>query len=280
MRKLESRLYAAGYCRNFAAATHRGDPWRVKRYPAICALIRHPDRGNVVFDTGYSAAFREATENLPWRLYGIATPVRLDRGQSLAEQLARDGVEAEGVSTLILSHFHADHVSGLGDFPGAEIITDLSGWHSVRDLTGMRALRKGFIPSLVPRWFEERVTWVGDLPRIPLASMGPFGWGYDLFGDGSLVAVRLEGHAAGQIGLVFDDTSHGLTFLCADAAWSRRAVRENAGPGWLGRQALDDPGKAAATLSKLHALHIANPSVRIVPSHCEEVWEEIKGGRT
>nr|WP_250808183.1 MBL fold metallo-hydrolase [Neorhizobium tomejilense] len=277
---LRSKLYVAGHCLNVAAATFRSDPWKLARYPAICAVIEHPDIGHIVFDTGYSSAFAAATRRLPYSLYRMATPVRLAHGESLAEQLAADGIRAAEVDTVVISHFHADHVGGLADFPSATIIADTGGFAAIREKRGFAAVRQGFIPSLIPQDFDRRHRAVTHRRQVKLGrGAAPFRVGYDLLGDGSLVAVFLHGHAFGQIGLMFEDERHGSTFLCADAAWSRRAIRENVGPGALGYMAIDDRPAADNTLARLHELHVSNPEVRIVPSHCPEVWAEIQAGK-
>ncbi|MCV9963971.1 MBL fold metallo-hydrolase [Pararhizobium sp. BT-229] len=277
--KLESKLYVAGHCLSFAAATFKGDPWRIERYPAICARIRHPEHGHIVFDTGYSQAFFSQTRRFPSRLYRMATPVRLAPGESLADQLAEEGIQPSEIGHVILSHFHADHVGGLSDFPSATIIADTGGWAYLRDKRGFAAVRKGFVPGLIPSDFEKRFRGILYRRQVRLGEgMGPFRIGYDLFGDGSILAVYLEGHARHQVGILFDDIDLGPTFLCADAAWSRRAIRENTGPGRMGYMAVDDVQAADGTLGRLHELHKRNPGLRIVPSHCQEVWEEIKGG--
>lgn len=276
--KLESKLYVAGHCLSFAAATFNGDRWRIERYPAICARIRHPEHGHIVFDTGYSQAFFSQTRRFPSRLYRIATPVRLAPGESLVEQLAAEGIQSSDIGHVILSHFHADHVGGLADFTSATIIADTGGYAYLRDKRGFAAVRKGFVSGLVPDDFETRFRGILHRRQVRLGEeMAPFKIGYDLFGDGSVIAIYLEGHARHQIGILFDDIDHGQTFLCADAAWSRRAIRENTGPGRIGYMAVDDVRDTDGTLGRLHELHKLNPGLRIVPSHCQEVWEEIKG---
>lgn len=277
--KLESKLYVAGHCLNFSAATFKRDPWRVQEYPAICVHIRHPDFGHILFDTGYSDAFFAATSSFPSKFYRMATPVRLSQGESLAEQLRADGVSPGDIHYVILSHFHADHLGGVKDFPNARFIARAEGWAYVRNDVGIKALRKGFLPSLMPSDFSQRLFGISQCPNVDLAEeMRPFSAGFDIFGDGSLVAVLLEGHARSQIGLLFDDKQHGPTFLCADAAWSRKAIRTNTGPGLLGYLAVDSKRQTDATLSRLHELYSKNRNLRFVPSHCPEVWAEIKAG--
>lgn len=277
--KLESKLYVAGHCLSFAAATFEGDPWTLARYPAICARIRHPEHGHILFDTGYSRAFFTHTRHFPSRLYRMATPVRLAKGESLTEQLAAEGIQAGEVGRVILSHFHADHVGGLLDFPAATIISDTVGYAYLRELRGLSAVRKGFVHGLIPSDFDSRFQGILHRRQVRLGEeMQPFRIGYDLFDDGSILAVYLEGHARHQVGVLFDDMDFGPTFLCADAAWSRKAIRENTGPGRIGYMAVDDVQATQSTLGRLHELHKLNPGLRIVPSHCQEVWAEITGG--
>ena len=60
---------------------------------------------------------------------------------------------------------------------------------------------------------------------------------YDLFGDGSLIGVRLEGHCRGQMGLWIPDAS---LFLAADACWGGDLVRATGRMRLLPRLLQDD----------------------------------------
>jgi glyoxylase-like metal-dependent hydrolase (beta-lactamase superfamily II) len=117
---------------------------------------------------------------------------------------------------------------------------------------------------------RARLQFFDDAPACALpAPYAAFGDGFDLFGDGSVRIVSLPGHAAGHVGLLFAD-GRGDVLLIADAAWSSAAVRDGVSPpalvtGWLG-----DTATYRATIAKLHALRLAAPELRIVPSHCRE----------
>lgn len=104
-----------------------------------------------------------------------------------------------------------------------------------------------------------------------------FGQARDLFGDGSLLAVPLPGHAAGHHGLLFED-QQGPVLLVADASWSSQSIVDNTPPpalvtGWLG-----DTAQYRQTLARLHRLHHAAPDVRIVPAHCSR-WRPRRTAR-
>ncbi|QDI05926.1 MBL fold metallo-hydrolase [Xanthomonas cerealis pv. cerealis] len=107
----------------------------------MAALLQHPVHGNLLFDTGYSQHFLDATAQLPERLYRVLTPVHLAPGQSLREQLA--------VDWIVLSHFHGDHIGGVADFAQARIACAQQAWDDLQRRGRLAALREGFLPALL-----------------------------------------------------------------------------------------------------------------------------------
>jgi len=102
---------------------------------------------------------------------------------------------------VVLSHFHADHTAGLRDFPNATILYEREAYTAFKYLGLLASVKSGCLPGLLPDDFEERSAFIDETPRRRLPGDFPFVMGYDLFGDGSLIAIDLPGHAAGQIGL-------------------------------------------------------------------------------
>jgi glyoxylase-like metal-dependent hydrolase (beta-lactamase superfamily II) len=262
------RLLSAGSCLHPAAMTRRGAPWRPHRFPAGFALIVHRRHGAILFDTGYGARFLRATRALPNRLYRWLTPLELSEDGTAAAQLAALGVAPDDVTHVVVSHFHADHVAALRDFPAARIVCSREAWASVRGRSGIGALRRGFLAELMPDDAAARMQFADARSAVPLenalARLGP---GRDLFGDGSLVAVALPGHARGQIGLLLRDAPDGPVFLIADAAWSHEAYEDDVPPPRVTTAALGETRAYRRTLHALHLLHRAEPSLRLVPSH-------------
>lgn len=259
---------AAGYCLNVEALTRRGAPWRVARYPAGFALLRHPTRGAVLFDTGYHPRFHDATARWPYKAYAFLTPVRVREHESAAAQLARLGVAPSDVREVIVSHFHGDHLGGLKDFHEATFRFHPDAYAAVRGTSGVEALQRGFLPDLLPDDFEARGEALSGETALP-AEFAPFTSGFDVFGDGEAWAVNVPGHAAGQIGLIVraDD---GVVFLAADAAWSTRAVRDRTGPHKLAERLFDDPAREKRSFALVCDFVARRPDVRVLPSHCPE----------
>jgi glyoxylase-like metal-dependent hydrolase (beta-lactamase superfamily II) len=95
----------------------------------------------------------------------------------------------------------------------------------------------------------------------------------DVFGDESAWAVRLPGHATGQMGLFARANDGQQYFLVADACWHSQAVRDGRGPHPLANLIFSDPAAYRQTLGRLHQFQLKQPGVHVIPSHCAEAKE-------
>ena len=269
-----------GACRQCERVANRDGPWRLTTFPAYCALISHPARGWMLFDTGYARRFFTATEHVPQRLYRTLLPVRLPEEEELAVQLLRYGLIPRDIGTVVISHYHADHVAGLRDFSNARFIApgaDTRGLLGARN--PWRDTLHGFLPALLPDDFAARVTEAETFPVVDLpAWMVPFTHGFDLFGDGSAVAVPLPGHSAAQIGLLMADVDGRAAFLVADACWSMSACRAGSLPSRLASFAHADAKAYAKTFFGLRALSLREASLAMLPAHCADSWNAFSDG--
>jgi glyoxylase-like metal-dependent hydrolase (beta-lactamase superfamily II) len=251
-----------GWTEAHEAAAIAGGSWRKKvRFHATAVLLEHEVHGRVLFDTGYSSRFFDETARWPCRLYRLFTPVTLTEPGGIAKVLARRDIASESVRHIIVSHWHADHIGGLRDFPGAQLHTNRAAWDSIQGLSGLGALRKAFLPGLVPADAAGRLRWIGE--------------GSDVFGDGSLTVLELPGHAVGQIAVRFVADDGQAVLLAADACWLSRAFRENRMPHPVTR-VIHDWESYRRSLARLHHLSKAEPDLLIVPCHCPETAERIQ----
>ncbi|PYI55955.1 MBL fold metallo-hydrolase [Paenibacillus flagellatus] len=278
MPKVRLRLFATGYCTHPEWVTIRGGALRACRIPALFACIEHPSFGTVLVDTGYADRFMKVTDRLPARLYRAVTPVTFRGEDSAWLQLEACGIDAERVSAIVVTHFHADHIAGLRDFPNARFIYLPEAYEAVKRLRGLSALRRAFLPGLLPERFEERSAPIGPERRLAAPPGFPFPHAWDVLGDGSVLAVELPGHADGQIGLLLATDRHDY-LLCADAAWSGKAVRDNRPPHPIAGFLMPDRRAYADSFGKLVGLRRRFPHLRIVASHCPDVWQDwVQGG--
>lgn len=268
---MELDWYAAftGQCFQRAELAERGTAPGRSAFPCLALVLRHPEHGWVVLDTGYGPRYRQASARWPFSLYRWMVPVRSDPADALPAQLRARGIAAEGVRQVLLSHAHADHCGTLADFPKARLSCGQSAWVSVAGRKGFAALSRAHLPTLWPPDAVERLDFLENQRAVALPPpLSPFAEGRDVFGDGSVLAVPLPGHAPGQWGFTFRETGGRWVFYVADAAWSVRAVAELRPPHPLAAWLVGHDQEYLPTLRRLHALQKASPEVTLIPCHC------------
>lgn len=266
--RLTCYILDTGHCLAHEHHLMQGGEHRQIDCHSIVALLQHPEHGWLLWDAGYAPRMLDATVRFPYRLYRWFTPLRLRPELAAAAQLPRYGLTPNDIGAVIVSHFHADHESGLRDFPTSRYVALRDAYASVANLRGFAALRRGHLPSLLPADFAARLTLLAHFDGPPLPALGPT---HDYFGDGSLLLVQLPGHARGQIGMLAN-TTRGQLFFVADSCWLARSVETRRPPARITNFLVDDTTQLQRTIDGLHDFAQARPDVLIVPSHCPETF--------
>lgn len=257
--------FSVGHCTHPSCMALKGSGLASRCFPSRAFLIE-TKAGLCLWDTGYASRFYDEVASGPARLYGWVTPVYFDESASLVKQLAEAGVQPQDVSRVVLSHFHADHMAGLRDFPQAKVYCCTWGWQAHKNLGGFAAVRKAFLPGLLPPDVQRRLEYVQTSPRKALpAELLPFESGWDLTGTDEVFVVELPGHAIGHLG-AFVLEEGGWTFLASDAAWAADSYKELRGPSELSFLVQDSRSQYYETLKKMHLLHRAG-AARIELTH-------------
>lgn len=265
MTNIDYKILKSGYCyQNELCSIAKGKNHKTKFF-AMAVLINHPQKGYILYDTGYSEYFYSAAKKFPYSLYGKITPVVIDDKTSLKNKLLKLNISPEQISYVIISHFHADHISGLKDFKNAKFICLENCYKNIKDKKGFFALKKAFLPDLLPDDFEKRLEFANN--KSISDKFLPFREIYDIFNDGSVVGIELSGHAKGQMGIIIDKT-----FFVSDACWYSKSYRENLPPPLWVRLLLCENKTYLETLNKLHNFYKQHSDFKIIPSHCNEFW--------
>jgi len=272
--KLE--LLKVGHCYHPERMVTKGGSWKPAAFPAIVGLLKHPNKGYILFDTGYSHHFTTATQPFPERLYRWTTPMHLQESEQLVRQLKKRNIATEDIRYIFISHFHADHIAGLKDFPQARFICSNLALQKIRQGSRWSNLVQGCLIDLLPLDFTKRAIFIEECPTIQLsAKLSPFQYGHDVFSDGSLMAISLPGHAHGHYGLMVYQ-NNASSFLIGDACWSIKTITEHRYPHPISRIILSDTNEYYDTLNKLSQLHGQNTDLDFLPSHCNRSYEAFR----
>lgn len=265
-------LMIGGVCYHPEAITIKRGEWKTQEFPAVFALITHPKVGNILFDTGYSERFFAETKKFPFQLYRFVTKVCVKQKEKAAYQLKEKGIAPDSIQYIFISHFHADHIGGLKDFPNAKFFCLQKSYEKLKNKKKFGALLRGFLKDLLPEDFEDRIIDVERSNKLKLANnFYPFTEAFDLFKDQSVLAIELPGHVDGQMGLILRNENDKYVFLIGDASWSTKAVERNLRPSFWAGLITHDRKAYNKTLLDLHTLHKNNPDILIIPSHCQKI---------
>lgn len=185
--------------------------------PIVAFLVEHPDRGPVLVDTGFGQSVRnDPASNLGRVGARIFSPIHVTEAGLASEQLRARGIEPGDVRTVVMTHLHFDHASGIEDFPDAEYVVERREREAIAG-----GVLKGYVPSHV----EPAANWrLVDVATAPAAE--GFDHVLDVFGDGALRLVFTPGHTDGHCS-VLAATADGPLLLAGDAVYARRSL-ENA----------------------------------------------------
>ncbi|GAA3517149.1 MBL fold metallo-hydrolase [Aquimarina addita] len=272
MKKTNLYLNYAGYC--IAKKNHaiRGGNKQKIKFHALWGIIQHPEKGYILYDTGYTQKFYKATRHFPNKIYAVATKVSITPEKEVKHQLMNYGISPDEIKHIIITHFHADHVGGLTDFPNAQIYTSKKALEHTLQLSKHISFAKGVLKDLLPSDLQKRAFIIED--HCDKISTSHFDYKYDLFHDQSVYIYNMPGHAAGQIAVMVETTKNKY-FLIADACWLKESYEENRLPHPIVKLFFHSWKSFKKTVSALNSFHKAHPEILIVPTHCSETTHKL-----
>jgi glyoxylase-like metal-dependent hydrolase (beta-lactamase superfamily II) len=272
MKKVKLYLNYAGHCFAKENDAIQGGRKQKIAFQALWGLIEHPEKGWILYDTGYTERFFNATKRFPNKVYAMMTKVVINPENEVKAQLERHNISAKDIKHVIITHFHADHVAGMLDFPEATFYASRAALTQTLKISKFIAFSKGILKDLHPEDLERRTQVIEDI--CTLIPDDILGTKYDLFGDESLMVVPLPGHAAGQVGLLLE-TATKPYFLIADACWLKKSYEDLTLPNPIVKLFFHSWSDFKKSLNTVHNYHKANPNATIVPTHCSETTDTL-----
>jgi glyoxylase-like metal-dependent hydrolase (beta-lactamase superfamily II) len=224
-------------------------------FPVQAFLVEHPGAGLVLIDTGFHAAVAVDPRQGMGRLGGlIFKDLQMDSAQAVPGQLRGRGIDPADVGTVVLTHLHSDHASGIAQFPGATFVVSSAEWEAA----AAGGVTDGYIKRQFDHAFDYRLL---DFDSDAADSFASFGRSLDLFGDGSVRIVFTPGHTPGHCSVVLRLGDRDA-LLTSDAAYTRRTISETALP-----YRMADEHRFRRSLREIQLYIEQHPDALVVPGH-------------
>ena len=226
-------------------------------YAVMVFCIRHPEKGDLLIDSGFDQSFHTNPPfgNLaaPVREYLESNRVRYSqqKNEDLGFQLKRHNMNP---SCLFLTHMHPDHTAGIpalssdckihyGQLEHSAPYLDMSGNH----LEGKKEIRL--------------------LDASAGRAMAPFDRVLDLFGDGAIWALSTPGHTKDHFAYLVNAAPRPM-LIVGDAELTKWGMEHGVYMNTdYGEQGKRDVQNSATAIRQFHALY---PEVQIWFSHDEQ----------
>jgi N-acyl homoserine lactone hydrolase len=224
-------------------------------FPVQAFLVEHPGAGLVLVDTGFHAAVAVDPRQGMGRLGGLVfKDLQMESAQAVPGQLRERGLDPGDVGTVVLTHLHSDHASGIAQFPDAKFVVSAAEWKAAAE----GSVTDGYIKRQFDHAFDYRLL---DFESEAADSFASFGRSLDLFGDGSLRIVFTPGHTAGHCSVVLRLAERDV-LLTGDAAFTREAIADTLIP-----YRMADEHRFRRSLREIQLYIEQHPDAFVVPGH-------------
>jgi glyoxylase-like metal-dependent hydrolase (beta-lactamase superfamily II) len=148
-----------------------------------CYIIKH-DNDYLLWDTGHSMTAPNVAPKV-----------------SIVDQLAKIHVTPEQIKFVGISHYHADHTGQVASFPKATLLIGAREWEAISAPKPAEGVN-----------YKPFEGWIKGENKVE-----PLPTDKDVFGDGSVIVLRMPGHTPGHQSLLVKLPQMGAVILSGDA---------------------------------------------------------------
>jgi len=231
--------------------------------PIISFLLEHPSAGRVLVDTGFHPSVAVDSGQAMGRFGGLLfKDVRMEAEDAVPGQLRRRGIDPTEIRTVVMTHLHSDHASGVSEFPGATFVLSKQEW----DAASNGRETDGYLKRQYDHAFDYRTL---DFEEPDADSFATFGRSFDLFGDGSVRMAFTPGHTHGHCSVIVRLKDR-EALIVGDAAYTMRTIEATHLP-WK----MADEHRFRRSLSEIQGYIEQTPDAVVIPGHDMAAWRRL-----
>jgi N-acyl homoserine lactone hydrolase len=214
-------------------------------------LIKHPQFGNYLIDTGVSQKTLDDPDMLGWLIRKGMHIEKMQIKMNTAQILKKIDGKLSGV---FFTHLHIDHISGMPDIPNDVPLyigqTESSEKYLINMMVHGASNQLLANKSALQEWHFQ------SDPQHKLSGV------VDIFGDGSVFAISVPGHTSGSVAYLVRSTK-GPVLLTGDTCHTRWGWEHGVEPGDFTR----DNTQNLRSLLQLKSLVASHPQIEVRFGH-------------
>jgi len=232
--------------------------------PYQAFLVEHPSAGRILIDTGFHPSVAvDPKENLG-RVGARVFAPEMEASDAIPAQLRARGIEPAEIKTILMTHLHGDHASGISEFPGAMFLISQQEWDEASTVS--RPWMHGYVRRHFDHAFDFRTV---DFGGSGIDSFATFGRGVDVFGDGSVRLVFTPGHTLGHMSVILR-LKEREALVAGDAIYTRRTLDTGHKP-----YLMEDEHLFERSVREIQIYARETPGALIIPGHDMAAWREL-----
>jgi len=232
--------------------------------PYQAFLVEHPSAGRILIDTGFHPSVAvDPKENLG-RVGARVFAPEMEASDAIPAQLRARGIEPAEIKTILMTHLHGDHASGISEFPGAMFLISQQEWDEASTVS--RPWMHGYVRRHFDHAFDFRTV---DFGGSGIDSFATFGRGVDVFGDGSVRLVFTPGHTLGHMSVILR-LKEREALVAGDAIYTRRTLDTGHKP-----YLMEDEHLFERSVREIQIYARETPDALIIPGHDMAAWRKL-----
>lgn len=256
------KRYICGYEEFNFPELYKNCSMPAKKLPVNVYKTEHKNYGTILINTGCSDLLKR--NPVSFARFISRNQVSFTENDSIDKKLAEDKLDTRIVKKVLLTHCDPQCCGGLKLLPRYELRSSAR----VLTLAILSDPSDGIIPSVMPdisipkkaAGIFEGKTFLSD----------HFKWIFDIFGDGTILAVDLPGHAKAMTGFFLTEKN---IFIAGDASIDETALENDLTPSQKLLKNQCYPQDYKDTLSTLKKIKSEHPEIRFLFTHSENVPE-------